>query len=84
MPKRARIARRSGITAQLLFEEFNDELVILYAIDEANRMRYLMANETIGVERDKLRKLAIENLNRILPKIEMHQGGDIRNDDGRR
>ena len=73
----ARGVKSAGMPARFVSETFNDELVILYAIDEANRMRYLMANETIGVERDKLRRLAIENLNRILPKIEMHQGGDI-------
>ena len=73
----ARGVKSGGMPARLLSETFTDELVILYAIDEANRMRYLMANETIGVERDKLRRLAIENLNRILPKIELHQGGDI-------
>jgi uncharacterized protein YtpQ (UPF0354 family) len=66
-----------GITARFLFDEFNEELVIVYALDEANRTRYLMANEQIGVARKDLRKLAVQNLGDILPNVQMRQADGV-------
>lgn len=62
-----------GVTARFLFDDFNEELVIAYALDEGGRVRYLMANERIGVERKDLRRLAVQNLGDILPDVEMRQ-----------
>ena len=66
-----------GMNAQFLSEDYNDELVILYAMDEENRTRYLMADEQIGVARKDLRKLAVENLDRLLPRVQLQQAGDV-------
>ena len=59
-----------------VFEDFNDELVIVYVRDAERRVRFLMSNEDLGVERSALRQLAVENLRRLRPKIEMHGDGD--------
>ena len=59
-----------------VFEDLNDELVIVYVRDAERRVRFLMSNEDLGVERGALRKLAVENLRRLRPKIEMHSDGD--------
>jgi len=54
-----------------LAEDYNDELVIVYAEDNPRLMRYLTTQENIGVSRQELRPLAVRNLVRILPKIRM-------------
>jgi uncharacterized protein YtpQ (UPF0354 family) len=54
-----------------LFEDFNKELVVVYAEDSDTRTRYLGAKEWIGIDRKSLRKLAVANLEKLLPKIEM-------------
>ena len=59
-------------TQEFLSEDLNAQLVILYAEDTANRTRYLMAHEYAG-DRKELRTLAVDNLIRLLPKIEMRQ-----------
>lgn len=73
----ARGVKSGGMPAQFLSEDYNDELVILYAMDEEKRTRYLMADEQIGVARKDLRKLAVENLDRLLPSVQLAQAGDI-------
>ena len=60
----------SGAQQEQLVENLNDELVIAYAEDTAKATRYLTAAEYSG-DRGKLRALAVENLMRVLPKIEM-------------
>ncbi|HEX5160713.1 MAG TPA: DUF1444 family protein [Steroidobacteraceae bacterium] len=57
-------------------EDYNDELVIVYAEDTPRNVRYFTSKDLAkaGVERSKLRALAIANLRRVLPKIEAHQG----------
>jgi uncharacterized protein YtpQ (UPF0354 family) len=59
-----------------VFEDLNDELVIVYVRDAERRVRFLMSNEDLGVERGALRQLAVENLRRLRPKIEMHGDAD--------
>ena len=66
-----------GIAQEHLAERFNNELVIVYVEDDPTRMRYLMTGEDIGVGRDELKALAVENLKRMLPKIEMRGNGDV-------
>lgn len=61
---------------EVLFEPFNAELVIVYTEDSQTRTRYLDSREDVG-ERSVLRTLAISNLARILPKIQMLQYGDF-------
>ncbi len=58
-------------------DDFNNELVVIYALDDSKRMRYLMADELSGIERDGLRTLALKNLTRIMPKIQMATDGTL-------
>jgi uncharacterized protein YtpQ (UPF0354 family) len=58
-------------------DDFNKELVIIYALDDPNRIRYLMKDELAGIERNDLLKLALENLARILPKVEVRSDGNL-------
>jgi uncharacterized protein YtpQ (UPF0354 family) len=69
--------KAKGVAQQHLAERFNDELVIVYAQDDPNRMRYLTTQEDFGLSREELRSLAIANLKRVLPKIEMGRVGDV-------
>jgi uncharacterized protein YtpQ (UPF0354 family) len=69
--------KAKGVAQQHLAERFNDELVIVYAQDDPNRMRYLTTQEDFGLSRAELRSLAIANLKRVLPKIEMGRVGDV-------
>jgi uncharacterized protein YtpQ (UPF0354 family) len=63
--------KAQGKDQEHLSESFNNELIVVYAEDDPTRMRYLTTSEDIGVGRQELRALAVENLKRILPKIEM-------------
>jgi uncharacterized protein YtpQ (UPF0354 family) len=54
-------------------DTYNSELVVLYAEDTPKNMRYLTDDDVteLGIERDELRQLAVENLRRLLPNVEM-------------
>jgi uncharacterized protein YtpQ (UPF0354 family) len=67
--------KTSGSVPELLTEPFNTELAIVYAEDRPRSVRYLMTRDDVG-DRAKLHDLALENLGRILPKIEMRGGPD--------
>jgi uncharacterized protein YtpQ (UPF0354 family) len=69
--------KAKGVAQQHLADRFNNELVIVYAQDDPNRMRYLTTQEDFGLSREELRSLAIANLKRVLPKIEMRRVGDV-------
>jgi uncharacterized protein YtpQ (UPF0354 family) len=74
---RKNVAKRGEKEPDLqVFEDFNDELVIVYAEDTPNSMRYFGPAdlEKAGIKRDQLRGLAVDNLLRILPKIERQDG----------
>ena len=60
---------------EALYDDFNKELVIVYAEDSDTRMRYLSTRDDVG-DRSALRALAISNLKRILPKIEQRRHDD--------
>jgi uncharacterized protein YtpQ (UPF0354 family) len=66
--------KEQNAAQQPVFDDFNNELAIVYAEDADNRTRYLSSAEDLGVVRGELRALAVANLRRVLPKIEMHQG----------
>jgi uncharacterized protein YtpQ (UPF0354 family) len=65
--------RKQDAALQPVFDEFSNELVVVYAEDRDNRTRYLTSAEDLGVARSGLRALAVANLLRIMPKIEMRQ-----------
>lgn len=60
-----------------LMDPYNSELAIFYAEDHEKNIQYLTneAIEGVGIERDSLRGLAVENLRRLIPGIEV-KGGD--------
>jgi len=60
----------------LLYEDYNDQLVVVYGVDTENRTRYLMSNENLG-DRSNMRAHAVANLAGLLPKIEMRTIGGI-------
>jgi uncharacterized protein YtpQ (UPF0354 family) len=55
-----------------VYEDLNSDLIILYAEDSPKNIRYFGSKdlEKAHLERNELRKLACENLKRLLPKIE--------------
>lgn len=58
-----------------LSSPFSGELAVVYAEDGAGGMRYLTSRDDVG-ERAALHKLALANLQRVLPKIEVRAGRD--------
>lgn len=65
--------KKRSASQQPVFEELNNELVVVYAEDTDNTTRYLSSVEIEGFEPNKLRSLAIDNLMRLMPRIEMRQ-----------
>lgn len=58
-------------------DDLNKELVVVYALDDATRVRYLTARDVSALDRVELKALALANLKRLLPKIEMRNDGDV-------
>jgi len=73
--KRAAKARGAASGVQVI-EELNQDLVIVYAEDSPQNIRYFGPKDLqeAGVRKDQLRALAIENLRRILPPPEVVNG----------
>ncbi len=61
---------------ELVFDDFNDELVVVYAEDNPTSMRYLTPKlfQESGFARTQLRDLAIHNLRQLLPEPKLHIG----------
>ncbi len=59
-----------------VYEDINDALVVVYAIDTPSNIAYLNPDEleALGVQRDELRALAVRNLRGLLPGIEVRRG----------
>jgi uncharacterized protein YtpQ (UPF0354 family) len=57
---------------ETVYEDFAPGLIIVYAVDSSNTMRYLTPKdiEDAKLERKELRTLACQNLKRVLPNIE--------------
>jgi uncharacterized protein YtpQ (UPF0354 family) len=58
---------------------YNPELLVLYAEDTPNNMRYLTDDDVseLGIRREDLRPLAVENLRRLLPDVNMAGDGGV-------
>lgn len=58
--------------AEHLYEDLNDELVIVYAEDRDSGVAYPSAEvfKELGVERKDMRALACENLKKLLPELQ--------------
>jgi uncharacterized protein YtpQ (UPF0354 family) len=67
--------RKSTPQTLPLTEPFNSELTIAYAEDRPSSVRFLMMRDDVG-DRAQLHSLALANLQRLLPKIEMAVGAD--------
>jgi uncharacterized protein YtpQ (UPF0354 family) len=72
----AQATKGRGKPMEHVVEPINDQLVILYAEDSPSNIRYLTPKdlEEAGVDRAELRELALANLRRLLPKVEIHTG----------
>lgn len=59
-----------------VYEDLNDDLVVVYAIDTPHNIAYLNSDELeeLRVERGELRALAVRNLRGLLPGINVHRG----------
>lgn len=62
---------------EVIHEDLNSDLIIIYAEDSPQNIRYFTAKdlEKAHIQQEDLRSLACENLKRVIPKIERH-GGD--------
>ena len=58
------------------FDDLNEQLVVVYAEDNPQSIRYLTPKHMsdFGVAHGEVRGLAVENLRRMLPKIEVLPG----------
>jgi uncharacterized protein YtpQ (UPF0354 family) len=59
-----------------VYEDINEELVVVYAIDTPSNIAYLNPDELerLGVDRADLRALAVRNLRGLLPGIQVQRG----------
>jgi uncharacterized protein YtpQ (UPF0354 family) len=60
---------------ELVAEPLNSELVVVYAENRLGALRILSSRDDVG-DRARLRELALTNLSRLLPKIEIRPGAD--------
>jgi uncharacterized protein YtpQ (UPF0354 family) len=62
--------KASGINQTQLVDDFVDDLVVAYAEDTKTMFRYIARDEYKG-KWERLRPLALENLRRLVPKIQI-------------
>jgi uncharacterized protein YtpQ (UPF0354 family) len=76
---KSRQAVGGGAAFQHVHEDFNEDLVIVYAEDRPTNTHYFeeSALKKAGVDRKDLRELAKENLRRILPDLEREEIGGV-------
>ncbi|HBC87777.1 MAG TPA: hypothetical protein DCZ94_12555 [Lentisphaeria bacterium] len=57
-----------------VYDDFGADMIIMYAHDSTNNIRYLTAEDlaTLKIEKTSLRALSCENLKKLLPEIERH------------
>jgi uncharacterized protein YtpQ (UPF0354 family) len=72
--RQALLDRGAKETPEYVYDDLNDDLIILYAEDSEANIRYFRPEdlEVAKIDRRELRTLACENLKRLLPKIERH------------
>jgi uncharacterized protein YtpQ (UPF0354 family) len=70
-----RVYRADGKELQYSEGPFADELIVVYAEDNSSAMKFLSTADDVG-DRSHLSDLALSNLLRLLPKIEMRAGAD--------
>jgi uncharacterized protein YtpQ (UPF0354 family) len=69
-------SRDAKVEFNYVFDNLNEELVILYAEDTPQTIRYLTAKhlEELGIKQSELRALSVVNLRNLLPQIQI---GDL-------
>ncbi len=72
-------ARGAKEIPENVYEDLNEELVIVYAEDSPKNLRYLSPKdlEQVDLKPSDLKDLAIRNLKSIIPKIEAHGGNGV-------
>ncbi|ADE11348.1 DUF1444 family protein [Sideroxydans lithotrophicus] len=68
--------RGSKQAPENVYEDFNEELVILYAEDTPTNITYFAPKslDEIGISRKQLRTLSVANLTRLIPKPQVDAG----------
>lgn len=61
------------MTHSVVYEDYNSELIIVYGQDTENNIRYFGENifAEQKIKQDSLLPIALKNLNRVLPKLEL-------------
>ncbi len=71
----AAAAKAKGATTspEVVFDDLNEQLIVVYAEDTPNTLRYVVPAqlEEIGLKKEDLRALAAANLQNILPRIDV-------------
>jgi len=69
-------ARGSKKVPEYVYEDINNELIVIYAEDNPKNIKYLTPQdlEKVLVKKKELKSIAVANLKNILPKIELHTG----------
>ncbi len=77
--KQAMIAHGAKTPAENVYEDFCPGLVVVYAEDSPQSIRYLTPSHltSLKLSRSELKALALENLQRLLPKVEQHGSEDV-------
>jgi uncharacterized protein YtpQ (UPF0354 family) len=69
-------AAEMGATKKIdaAYEKYNEQLLIVYAEDENDNIRHLLASDIkkLNIPQDSLRPIAIRNLDKMLTSIERH------------
>jgi uncharacterized protein YtpQ (UPF0354 family) len=62
--------------ANNVFDEYNEELLIVYAVDSPRNIRYLTSENlgALNIDRTVLRETAVRNLRALLPEVQEHRG----------
>jgi uncharacterized protein YtpQ (UPF0354 family) len=62
-----------------VYEIYNDELVILYAMDLPNNVRGLSESDltTLGITKESLLEIAVNNLVKMLPEVQVKGGNGL-------
>jgi uncharacterized protein YtpQ (UPF0354 family) len=73
------VASKMGATKDIegVYEKYNDQLIIAYAEDTKNSIRYLTHDDirALSVSEDSIKQIAIRNLDKLLTNIQ-RKGGD--------
>ncbi|MFT3934420.1 MAG: DUF1444 family protein [Chitinophagaceae bacterium] len=68
---------KDGKSFPMITEKYNDQLIIAYAEDSKNSIRYLTESDfkALSISRDTLKSIALRNFDKIIPNIQ-RQGGN--------